>query len=184
MEILIIDIETTGFLKSGGKIIEVGIVSLNLNTGDKEIVFNSLCHERPITLAEVEDSWIVQNGYISVEEIQTSPELGYKLPLIQGIINRYPHGATAFNRSFDFDFLESRGIKFSKKLPCPMMLSTPICKCRFPSGKSGYKYPKVEEAYKFFYPESEYSELHRGADDAFHEADIVFALHKLGLIIK
>jgi len=45
--ILVIDLETTGFLQSGGKIIEVGIVGLNLETGAKKILFNELCHERP-----------------------------------------------------------------------------------------------------------------------------------------
>jgi len=34
MKILILDIETTGFLQSGGKIVEVGIVELNLLNGD------------------------------------------------------------------------------------------------------------------------------------------------------
>ena len=64
-----------------------------------------------------------------------------------------------------------------------MLLSTPICKCPN-TNRGGYKWPKVTEAYKFFFPESEYDELHRGADDAFHEASIVYELHKLGLIIN
>ena len=33
MKIGIIDIETTGFLQNGGKIVEVGIVELNLENG-------------------------------------------------------------------------------------------------------------------------------------------------------
>lgn len=183
MKILVIDIETTGFLKQGGKIVEVGIVSLDLESGKKEIVFNSLVHERPITIQEVENSWIVQNGYITVEEIRTSPMLSEKLAEIQSIISAHEHGATAFNRSFDFDFLESRGIKFPKKLPCPMLISTTICKCPNKNGRGGYKWTKVEEAYKYFFPDSEYIELHRGADDAFHEADIVFELYKIGALI-
>ena len=183
MKILVIDIETTGFINSGGKIVEVGIVSLDLTNGNREIIFSSLVHEHPITLEEVQKSWIVQSGYITVEEIRTSPMLSEKLAEIQAIISAHEHGATAFNRSFDFDFLESRGIKFPKKLPCPMLLSTPICKCPN-KNRAGYKWPKVEEAYKFFFPESNYDELHRGADDALHEAEIVYELHKLGLIIN
>lgn len=183
MEILIIDIETTGFLKSGGKVVEVGIVSLNLNDGSKKILFDSLCHEIPMTLEEVESSWIVQNKYITVEEIRNSPQLVSLLPEIQEIISAYPNGATAFNRAFDFDYLEDRGIRFPKKLPCPMLLSTPICKCPNANGRAGYKWPKVIEAYKYFFPESNYEELHRGADDSMHEAEIVYELHKLGLIV-
>lgn len=180
MKILILDIETTGFLNQNGKIVEVGIVSLDLTTGDKQIVFDKLVHERPITRAEVENSWIVQNGYITLEQIRTSIQLSEVLAEIQAIINSYPLGATAFNRSFDFDFLESRGITFPNKLPCPMLLSTDICKLPSRNGYSSYKWPKVEEAWKHFFPEVEYIELHRGADDAFHEADIVYYLHKNG----
>jgi DNA polymerase III epsilon subunit-like protein len=181
MEILIIDIETTGFLNQGGKIVEVGIISLNLETGEKKILFDSLVHERPITLAEVEKSWIVVNGYLTVENIRNSEELKNKIPEIKEIINSYPNGATAFNKSFDFDFLKSRGINFPKELPCPMILSTDVCKLPNRNGYDSYKWPKVEEAWKHFYPEIEYVELHRGADDAFHEADIVLALYKLGI---
>jgi len=181
MEILVLDIETTGFLNQGGKIVEVGIVSLDLNTGQKKILFSSVVHERPITKKEVEDSWIVHNGYMTTEEIQQSIWLINILPEIQAIIDMHPNGATAFNRSFDFDFLESRGLKFPKKLPCPMLLSTDICKLPNRNGYSSYKWPKVEEAWKHFFPEIEYVELHRGADDAFHEADIVYELYKMGV---
>jgi DNA polymerase-3 subunit epsilon len=184
MKILVIDIETTGFLKEGGKIVEVGIVSLDLDNGQKEILYDKLVHERPITLKEVENSWIVQNKYITVDEIRNSTWLIKELQTIQDILNEYPDGATAFNRSFDFDFLEHRGIRFPKKLPCPMLLSTDICKLPHKNGGNGYKWPKVEEAWKHYYPDIDYVELHRGADDAYHEADIVYALHKLGLIIK
>lgn len=184
MKILVLDIETTGFLNQGGKIVEVGIVSLDLSNGQKEMIFDSLCHERPITRKEVEDSWIVKNGYITIEEIQQSVWLPKILPEIQKIIDSYPNGATAFNRSFDFDFLKSRGVSFPKELPCPMLLSTDICKLPNQNGYSSYKWPKVEEAWKHFFPDIEYVELHRGADDAFHEADIVYALHKQGLFIK
>lgn len=182
MKILIIDIETTGFQNQGGKIVEVGIVALDLDTGEKEIVFDSVVHERPITRKEVESSWIVQNKYMTVEEIQTSEMLHNKLSEIQRIINSHPHGATAFNRSFDFDFLKSRGVTFPKELPCPMLLSTDICKLPNKNGYSSYKWPKVEEAYNHFFPSNEYVELHRGADDAFHEADIVYYLYKNGYL--
>lgn len=178
MKIIIIDIETTGFLNQNGKIVEVGIVELNLETGEKKIVFDSVVHERPITREEVEKSWIVSNGFMNVEEIRNSPELKTKMAEIQEIINSYPLGATAYNNKFDFDFLESRGIKIPKKLACPMKLSTNICKI---PGNYGYKYPKAQEAYDFFFGKTDYIEKHRGADDAFHEADIILELYKRGV---
>lgn len=181
MKILVIDIETTGFQNQNGKIVEVGIVSLDLENGNIEPVFSSVVHERPITKKEVEESWIVQNGYMTVEEIQNSPTLKSKLEEIQWIVDSYPDGATAFNRAFDFNFLNSRGVSFPKMLPCPMLLATDVCKIPSRNGYSDYKWPKVEEAWKCFFPDIEHKELHRGADDAFHEAKIVYHLYKIGV---
>lgn len=180
MKILILDIETTGFLNQGGKIVEVGIVELCLSTGERKIIFDKVCHERPITKEELESSWILQNSDLTLEEIRLSPQLVSIKSEIQDIINNYPLGATAFNNDFDFSFLESRGIFFPKKLPCPMKLSTDICKLPSPRG-IGYKWPKVEEAHLHFFGDVGYVEKHRGADDAFWEAEIVYELYKIGV---
>lgn len=173
-KILIIDIETTNFLDQGGKIVEVGIVELDVKSGEKKIIFDKVCHERPITKEEVESSWIVTNGFMTVDEIQKSKTLESMRDEIQEILNKYDLGATAYNNIFDFGFLESRGFVFPKKLPCPMLLSTNICKIAGKYGK--YKWPSVPEAYDFYFPNNDYQEIHRGADDAFNEADIVYEL--------
>ena len=177
-KILIIDIETTGFSHTSGKIVEIGIVGLDLATGEKQILFDQVCQEYGVTLEELEASWIVQNSSLTADEILSSKLLSDHAEEIQGILNSYEHGATAFNNVFDFGFLESRGFVFPKKLPCPMKLSTDICKI---PGKYGFKWPKVEEAHKHFFGDIGYVEQHRGADDAFHEADIVYELFKLGV---
>ena len=178
-EILVIDIETTGFLKQGGSIVEVGMVALDLDTGRKKIVYDSMMREKGIGPKTVARSWIVQNGYIAPDEILTAPPFDSQKAAMQQVLDRYALGATAYNRNFDFDFLESRGLRIRKKLPCPMLLSTPVCK--LPKRSGGYKWPKVEEAWEhFFGPHTGYIEQHLGADDAFHEADIVYALYKQG----
>lgn len=179
MEILIIDIETTDFLQSGGKIVEIGIVSLDLATGNKKVLFDEVCHERPITRKEVEDSWIVKNSDLTVDQIRQSRQLKDMQSEVQSIINAYPNGATAFNNAFDFGFLENRGFMFPKKLACPMKLSTDICKC--PGRNGTYKWPNVMEAYRHFFGDTGYVEKHRGADDAYYEADIVLELYKIGV---
>lgn len=178
-KILILDIETTGFLQQGGKIVEIGIVELDLSSGERKIIYDKVCHETGITLQEVENSWIVKNSDLTVEAIRTSKNLERLKPEIQAILNQYESGATAFNNSFDFGFLEDRGFVFPKKLPCPMKLSTDICK--LPSPRGGYKWPKVEEAHLHFFGDVGYVEQHRGADDAFFEAEIVFKLYQLGV---
>lgn len=178
MEILITDIETTNFLQNGGKIVEVGIVSLNLLNGAKKILFDQVCHERPITKEEVENSWIVKNSNLTLDMIQKSKQLTHYIPWLNAIYAAYPLGGTAFNNAFDNSFLKSRGIIIGKELPCPMKLMTDICK--IPKG-NGYKWPNVMEAHKHFFGEIGHIEQHRGADDAFHEADIVYQLYKMGI---
>lgn len=179
-KILIIDIETTGFQQQGGKIVEVGIVELDLSNGNRTILFDEVCHEAGITLEEVEKSWIVQNSDLTTVRIKYSESLTNKSKRIQKILNDYPLGATAFNNAFDFGFLESRGFVFPKKLDCPMKLSTDICKIPHPNGY-GLKWPKVEEAHKHFFGDVGYIEKHRGADDAYFEAEIVYELYKMGI---
>ena len=182
MKILVVDIETTGFLNNGGRITEVGIVELCLDTGERKIIFDAVINPE-IEREELEKSWIVSKGHMQIDDIMNGKKFVDVKDEIQKIINKYEDGATAFNRDFDVNFLESYGIVFGKKLPCPMLRSTPICKLKKANGY-GYKWPKAEEAYKFFHPGSDYIEKHRGADDAMHEADIILALHKNGQYLE
>lgn len=181
MKIGIIDIETTGFLNAGGKIVEIGIVSLDLTNGEIEVLVNEVCHEKPITRQEVEDSWIIKNSSLTVEEVQQSKQLPFLHEIIQNTLNSFENGVTAFNNAFDFGFMESRGFVFPVKLYCPMKLLTPIMKLPHKNGRSGYKWPSVEEAYAYFFPDENFIEEHRGADDAIHEAKIIFEMYKVGL---
>jgi len=184
MRILVIDIETTGFLNEGGKIVEIGVVELCLNSGAKRIIFNKVINPG-LSRDELEKTWIVQNKYITADEILSGVEFDSISKELQIIIKNYT-GVTAFNKVFDINFLKSYGIEFHTEFKCPMIESTNICKIK-KTGKAaffpGYKWPKVEEAYKYFYPDSNYVEIHRGADDAFYEADIVLALHKLNKLL-
>lgn len=179
-KILVLDIETTGFLNNGGEIVEIGIVELCLNSGDRKIIFDKVTHETGITREEVENSWIVQNSSLTVEQVRRSPNLEVIRSEVQSIINMYPDGCTAYNNVFDFGFMEDRGFKFPKKLPCPMKLSTNICQIPAKRGR-GFKWPNVEEVYKFFTKKENFIEQHRGADDALHEAEIVFHLYQSGI---
>ena len=184
--ILVLDIETTGFLDKGGKIIEIGIVDLDLSTGKVIPLFDKVCHERPITRKEVEDSWIVKNSTLTVEDIQISRQLKEYSKEIQDILTAYPLGCTAYNNAFDFGFLENRGFIFPKKLACPMILSinevkAPFKKNSFRGNSQKYKYPNFQEAWDHFFGKTGYIEAHRGLDDAMHEAKLVFELYKKGI---
>ena len=180
MKILVVDIETTGFLCNGGRIVELGAVSLDLETGERKIVYDKVFNPG-IERKELETSWIVARGYMDVDAILAGLQFEDERNAVQEIVDAHD-GVTAFNRNFDIPFLEVYGIKFATLAPCPMLLATPICK--LPGMRVGYKWPKAEEAYKHFFPESEYIEAHRGADDAMHEAEIIYAMHKNGQYLE
>lgn len=193
--ILVLDIETTGFLNAGGSIVEIGIVELNLDNGIVKTIYNSLCREdilnkshrafldyqeKGLTPPKSAKGWIFANSYLTPEQVREAPHFDKVKTEVQAILDQYPLGVTAFNNKFDFGFLIDRGIRIENKLPCPMILATNVCKIPNP-WRGGYKWPNVEEAYKHFYPKSTYVEKHRGADDALHEAMIVYKLYELGV---
>lgn len=183
-KILVIDIETLGFREKGGSIVEVGAVELNLETGEITEVFNSLVREDILSARHRESSeynWIFQNSDLTPEIVREAPSQHDVYPLFQEVVNRYTEGVTAFNRNFDIPYLESRGIKFRKLQPCPMLVLTNIMKLPHKNGRSGYKWPKVEEAFQYLFPTVKYSEAHRGAMDAKDEAMIVFEMYKRGI---
>ena len=148
-KILVLDIETTGFLRQGGSIVEIGIVELNLDNGEISEVFNSLLREDILTAKHLEDpfGWIFRNSDLKVEDVRNAPKSSEVFPIVQEVLNSCPLGATAFNKKFDFDFLKDRGITFHKEQPCPMLAATDICKLPSQHGYSNYKWPKVEEAW-------------------------------------
>ncbi|TLX74141.1 3'-5' exonuclease [Labilibacter sediminis] len=181
-KILVLDIETTGFLDQGGSIVEIGIVELCLETGHTNVIFDSLLKEDILTAKHCEEpmGWIFRNSDLTPEKVRNAPPASEVLTKVQKILDDYPLGCTAYNKQFDFGFLKNRGIKINE-LPCPMILATDVCKLPNKNGYDNYKWPSVEEAWNHFFPTIQYDELHRGADDAKHEALIVYELHKLGV---
>lgn len=176
MKILIIDIETTGLHPDSNYIVEIGATELDLSNGQTKIVFDSLCQDRNMTQVELQHSWIVKNGFINPRHVLKAPLIERVIKEFQEVVNQYPAGCTAYNNNFDFGFLEKAGIKFTKKLPDPMIIATPICKIVGKYDK--FKWPKVQEAYDYLFPNSGYHEKHRGADDSLHEAQIVMELYR------
>jgi hypothetical protein len=177
--ILVVDIETTGLLDQGGKIVEIGIVKLDLENGKIVPAFDSLIKEPGFDLNHTEEpfGWIFKNSSITYEEVLFSPSLESKRDIIQGLFDEYP--ATAYNKEFDFGFLKDRGFDINE-LPCPMLTATPLINLPPNPGYSKPKWPKVEESWEFLFKKSDYNETHRGLNDAINEAKIVFELFRLG----
>ncbi len=177
--ILVIDIETTGFLNQSGKIVEIGIVKLDLDTGNIIPAYNSLIKEPGFNINHTKGQlgWIFKNSDLTYDEVDNAPDLESQRNTIQDLFNQFQ--ATAYNKAFDFDFLKNRGF-IIEELPCPMLISTPILKLPSLNGYNSHKWPKVEEAWEYFFGKTGYIEAHRGLDDAKHEAKIVHELYKMG----
>lgn len=179
-EIAIVDIETSGFQKQNGLIVEIGIVGLNLETGTVTNEFDSIVKEDGFDERHFKHpyGWVFQNSDLKYDDVLSANSLASVLPEIQNILDKYPLGATAYNKAFDFGFLRSRGLKINE-LSCIMLSATPVVNLPPNFGFSTPKWPKVEEAWEFFFPTIEYREKHRALDDAKHEALIAFELYKL-----
>ena len=174
--IIVVDIETTGFKPQDSCILEVGICKLDLNSGKIERLFDETIQEPKFTPKDA-NAWIFKNSNLRYEKILESKPLNYYKNEIQAIFDKYP--ATAYNKKFDFSFLKNRGFKI-KELPCPMLVATNIIKLPPVKPNTLFKWPSVEESWKYFVPHAEYVELHRGLEDAEHEAKIVYILFTLG----
>lgn len=172
-KIAVLDLETTGFAPDKDFIVEVGIVEINLYDGSIQVLYDELVKEDGLSEIHA-SSWIFKNSDLPFNKVMQAPPLDKDA--IQKILNQYP--VTAYNKAFDFKFLRARGIQYSE-LDCPMLLATDICKLPGRFGK--YKWPTVEEAWQHFFADQEYKELHRGADDAAHEAKIIHQLYKMGV---
>jgi len=177
VKIAVIDIETTHFFPKGF-IVEVGIASLDTETGNVEKVFDSVCREPGMT-AKDREAWIFSNSDLTIEMVREAPLLEDLKADIQKVIDDHD-AITAYNKKFDFTFLRDRNFEIKTEWNCPMLAATPVCKMPNKNGYSGYKWPSVEQAWEFFFSNEPYIELHRGCDDAMHEAKIIYELFKLG----
>lgn len=185
-KILVLDIETAGVGESismqSDLIVEIGITAVNLFTGEKKLIYDEIVNEG----IEIDHStsWVFKKTNLTFQEVQHAKPLNRKL--IQKLLNSYY--CTAFNKSFDFGFLGVRNFKINE-IGCLMERSTDLCKIP-PTPRMAkyrpdikYKNPNAQEAYDIFYPNNEYTEIHRAGDDSFHEADIAKFLYDNGALI-
>ncbi|NVM45841.1 MAG: 3'-5' exonuclease, partial [Candidatus Lokiarchaeota archaeon] len=154
-KIAVIDIETTDLKPENGLIIEIGIVELDLITGETRILFDSLVKESPFGDIH-RNAWIFFNSDLIFEDVVNAPALDHVKDEIQEILNQY--SLTAYNNAFDFGFMESRGFTIKKDIPDIMTVAKEACKIMYVKG--GYKNPKMQEAWDNFFPNTNYREAH------------------------
>ncbi len=176
-KVAVVDIETTGFQPSNSLILEIGIVELDVETGEVKEIFNS-CVKEPSFGTAHRRSWIFDHSDLQYDEILKAPSLEEIRKDVQDILDKY--SITAFNKQFDLGFLRARGFNIPNELPCIMFESTNVCLIPSRNSRSKYKKPKVQEAWDHFFPNSDYIEGHRALDDADHEAKILYELIRTG----
>ncbi len=182
MEIAVVDIETTG-LKPKDKIVEIGIVKLDIECGEIQSLFDHPVKEMN---AQISDNafCFTHSDLTRAEVLNAEPFESYRDEL-QAIFNKYP--TTAFKVSFDINmFLQMRGFRFPTLLPCIMETAKGLVKLpptqemRKYHAEIPYKTPSQEEAYKYFFPDSAYNEAHRAGKDAKAVAEILYAMIQRG----
>ena len=154
-KVAVIDIETTGTNPFRDLILEIGIAELDLETGEIKILFDSLVKE-PKFGEKHRDAWIFSNSDLRFEDFEDAPRFDDNKKKVSKIISQYP--ITVFKKDFDFSFLKARKIKIPKELPCIMLTAQNILKIPYQHDSSRYKRPNVQEAWDFFFPNSEYIE--------------------------
>lgn len=189
MEILVVDIET-GNIDAKNKqkqfdvenclICEIGIVNLNLDSGEIKPVFDQICRE---DISPDPESWVFKNTSLTCKMVNKSTHLKDFKDELQKIFNSKP--VTSWNQEFDFKHLEcpSRCLTIPLKYWDPMVALTDLLKIPSYSG-NGYKFPSVTEAYNYFNPEKSLEQNHRALDDAKIAANIIFQAVEKWSILK
>ncbi|KKM27954.1 hypothetical protein LCGC14_1569540, partial [marine sediment metagenome] len=177
-KIAFIDIETTGLSTGHDLILEIGIIELNLETGEKKILFDSLVRELKFD-KKYKDSWVFKNSDMNFNDVENAPLLSEFRIELQTLF--YKYDITAYNKAFDINFLERRGFILPFTLPDPMLIAKDIIKLPSSRNKKVYKWPSRGEAWSYFFPNRKYFEKNRAADDARHEAEILYEMYKNSL---
>ena len=176
-EIIVLDIETTGLNPDCDLILELGMVTLNLDNGQITEVFDQVFKDPKLT-AKHRKAWIFENGFMELDEIRNAEPISAYMNEIQSIMNPFKGRITAWNRDFDSAFLEKNGFDLGQEMICPMRTSVDYFKIE---GNYGYKWPKAQEAWDILFPDTPKIEGHRGLDDSKMEAAIIFELYKRGV---
>ena len=173
-KILVVDLETTDLKPSKGDIIEIGAVLLSAD-GTIEKAVDVVV--RPTRSVEAwQNCWTLKNTDLTVEAVLASKPLVKVRDSLQVLLWHYP--VTSYNRDFDTGYLKYNGFKARWCSACPMLIASEVMK--LPGNYNNYKWPKLQEAWKYFFPGVVYKIHHRALDDAWCTAQIIQRLKELG----
>lgn len=167
MKLLIIDIETTGFVPQGNSIVEIGLVLCDSDTRETIPVFNQIVRDGEFDYEKHKNSWIFKNTDLTPEEVRSAKHIDEYREELQKLFDVYP--LTAYNKKFDLSFMRARGfvINDTKDL---MKTATDISH----ELTGNPKWPSVEKIFALLFPDETYVEMHRGLNDALDEARLLY----------
>lgn len=151
--ILFLDTETTGFPQKNlleqdpmqAKIVQIAAL-LTDNKGNIKASLNFLINHADL---QIPDRLVELHG-VSAERCALegiAPDSFLKL--MQSFLDCSTL-VVAHNIEFDEKMLNIHGLFIKSTKVCTMELSRPICRLSFKDGKSGFKNPKLSEAYQYF----------------------------------
>jgi DNA polymerase III subunit epsilon len=139
------------------------------------------------------DGWVIPNEKFWIDNgFNTEKNLAEGIPIEEALSDFVAVRLTvdysiAHNISFDSKILRAEMIRlgmeyeFASKKICTMMSSTNFCKLPNPSGRKGYKWPKLTELYNVLF-EEEMEDAHDAMGDVTALAKCFFALKDKGII--
>jgi len=170
IDLLIIDLETS----RENKLHEIGICSLELETGSIKKEFHAIVKEKGSIIRETD--WIFKNSSLKFEDVLKAKYIDDYKPEIQTLFDNAQY-ITAYNCKFDLELLIKLGFNLPEVFFDPMIVLTDMLMIH---NQWGYKYPSMEEAYRFLFPsECAYREKHRALEDALDEAKIIRKTYQL-----
>ena len=127
MQVLVLDLESTGFKHDRDCVVEVGAVCVDTEKKTVETAIDTLVHEAHFDPLKVDNAWIFKNSTMSIDEILRAPGAEEVYPFVEECM-KWADAYTAYNHQFDFGYLGSRGVSIdeSKILRDPMHVLTPI----------------------------------------------------------
>lgn len=102
--------------------------------------------------------------------------VGFNLPFDEKVID-----AAACRQDYDGARAEGRWPHWPAAAACVMAASREICKLPFPSGRAGFKYPKLTEAYEILIGEPMWG-AHNAYVDALATRDVYSSLRSMGVM--
>ncbi|MDD5700454.1 MAG: exonuclease domain-containing protein [Dehalococcoidales bacterium] len=178
MKIFVVDTETDNVKPQYANILEIGLASVDLSTGETELLWDTLVH--PPGLEWWCDCWFMQHSRVDPEQVRSAPTMEEMKYGVEAYLSLWP--VTAFNLHFDQQVLFRHGVKIPTTWPCLMLTTKDILK--LPGRYGDYKYPKFSEAWQYFFPDEPFEEKHRAGHDALAEAKLALALYQRGYIRK